>query len=140
MKKLILILFMLPLIAFAQSARDINIVIQKTLDLEVLKTHYNGDESAGLTPLIIINDEKIPNNLIVFKFNKRVKVMTPEEIETFRSIYKGSLDSFFVFEGMDFSEDEVKIKATFRKDQKITITVHMKKVEKDWKILSSVAN
>ncbi len=88
MKKLILILFLLPLITFAQSARDINIVIQKTLDLEVLKSYYNGDESAGLTPLIIINDEKIPNNLIVFKFNKRVKVMTPEEIETFKSLLK----------------------------------------------------
>lgn len=140
MKKLIFILFIFPAIAFAQSARDINIVIQKTLDLEVLKTLYNGDEISGTTPLIIVNDEKIPNNLIVFKFNKRVKIMAPEEIETFKSIYKGNLDSFFVFEGMDFSEDEVKIKATFRKDQKIAINVHMKKVDKDWVVLSSIAN
>lgn len=140
MKKLLFLLFLFPMLVTAQSARDINVVIQKTLDLEVLKNYYNGDEVAGTTPLIIINDEKIPNNLIVFKFNKRVKIMTPEEIETFKSIYKGSLDSFFVFEGMDFSEDEVKIKATFRKDQKIAINVHMKKVDKDWLILSSVAN
>lgn len=140
MKKLIFILFIFPAIAFAQSARDINIVIQKTLDLEVLKTLYNGDEISGTTPLIIVNDEKIPNNLIVFKFNKRVKIMAPEEIETFKSIYKGNLDSFFVFEGMDFSEDEVKIKATFRKNQKIAINVHMKKVDKDWVVLSSIAN
>ena len=140
MKKLIFLFFIFPTVVFAQSARDINIVIQKTLDLEVLKNYYNGEEVAGTAPLIIINDEKIPDNLIVFKFNKRVKIMTTQEIETFKSIYKGSLDSFFVFEGMDFTEDEVKIKAIFRKDQKIVINAHMKKVDKDWKIISSIAN
>ena len=109
MKKLILILFLLPAIMFAQSARDINLVIQKTLDLEVLKKHYNGDEMSGQTPILIINDEKIPNNLIVFKFNKRVKVMTFEEIETFKNIYKGSLDSYFTFEVMHYFKGEVTI-------------------------------
>ena len=139
MKKLILILFLLPAIMFAQSARDINLVIQKTLDLEVLKKHYNGDEMSGQTPILIINDEKIPNNHIVFKFNKRVKVMTFEEIETFKNIYKGSLDSYFTFEVMHFEGDNVIIKASFRKVNPLKIEVTMQKKDKDWVVISSSA-
>lgn len=137
MKKLIFILFLLPAIMFAQSARDINLVIQKTLDLEVLKKHYNGDEMSGQTPLIIINDDKIPNNLIVFKFDKRVKIMTFDEIETFKNIYKGSLDSYFVFEVMHFEGDSVLIKATFRKANPLKIEVTMTKKDRDWVVASS---
>ena len=139
MKKLIFILFLLPAMIFAQSARDINFVIQKTLDLEVLKKHYNGDEMSGQTPILIINDEKIPNNLIVFKFNKRVKVMTFEEIETFKNIYKGSLDSYFTFEVMHFEGDSVLIKASFRKAKPLKIEVTMQKKDKDWVVTSSSA-
>lgn len=139
MKKLILILFLLPAIMFAQSARDINLVIQKTLDLEVLKKHYNGDEMSGQTPILIINDEKIPNNLIVFKFNKRVKVMTFEEIDTFKNIYQGSLDSYFMFEVIHFEGDSVIIKANFRKANPLKIEVTMQKKDKDWIVTSSSA-
>lgn len=124
---------------FAQSARDINLVIQKTLDLEVLKKHYNGDEMSGQTPILIINDEKIPNNLIVFKFNKRVKVMTFEEIDTFKNIYQGSLDSYFMFEVIHFEGDSVIIKANFRKANPLKIEVTMQKKDKDWIVTSSSA-
>ena len=87
MKKLILIFaLILPLFFSAQTARDINVIIQKTVDLHALKAYFNDDEKAGETPIIIINDDKIPNNLIVFKFNKRVKVMTFGEIETFKNM------------------------------------------------------
>ena len=123
----------------AQTSRDVNLIIQKTIDLHALKKFYNDSEKSGETPLIIINDDKIPNNLIVFKFNKRVKIMTTDELETFRSIYKGSLDSFFVFEVMDFKDDEVTIKATFRKNEKIAINISMKKQDKDWMITESSA-
>lgn len=140
MKKLVLILVVfLPLSFFAQSARDINTVIQKTLDLHALKDYFNEDEKAGQTPIIIINDDKIPNNLIVFKFNKRVKVMTYDEIETFRSVYQGSLDSYFVFEVMDFSDSTVTIKATFRKNEKIAINVNLKKENDNWMVVQSKA-
>ncbi|OFY89665.1 MAG: hypothetical protein A3K10_16430 [Bacteroidetes bacterium RIFCSPLOWO2_12_FULL_31_6] len=140
MKKLALILVVfLPLSFFAQSAKDINTVIQKTLDLHALKGYFNEDEKAGQTPIIIINDDKIPNNLIVFKFNKRVKVMTFEEMEVFRSIYQGSLDSYFVFEIMDFTETTVTIKATFRKNEKIAINVNMKKENETWMVTESKA-
>lgn len=140
MKKLVLILVVfLPLSFFAQSARDINTVIQKTLDLHALKDYFNEDEKAGQTPIIIINDDKIPNNLIVFKFNKRVKVMTYDEIETFRSVYQGSLDSYFVFDVMDFSDSTVTIKATFRKNEKIAINVNLKKENDNWMVVQSKA-
>ncbi len=139
MKKLFLILFLLPALMFAQSARDINLVIQKTLDLEVLKKHYNGDEMSGQTPILIINDDKIPNNLIVFKFNKRVKVMTFEEIDTFKNIYQGSLDSYFMFEVIHFEGDSVIIKANFRKANPLKIEVTMQKKDKDWIVTSSSA-
>lgn len=140
MKKLFFVLtVLLPLSILAQSARDINAVIQKTIDLHALKDYFNEDEKNGQTPIIIINDDKIPNNLIVFKFNKRVKVMTFEEMETFRSIYKGSLDSFFVFEIMDFKDDQVTIQATFRKNEKIAINVNMKKENDNWTIVQSKA-
>ena len=140
MKKLVLIfIVLLPLSFFAQSAKDINTVIQKTLDLHALKDYFNEDEKAGQTPIIIIHDDKIPSNLIVFKFNKRVKVMTFDEMETFRSIYKGSLDSYFVFEIMDFTDTTVTIKATFRKNEKIAINVNMKKENNDWMITESKA-
>lgn len=140
MKKLVLILVvLLPLSFFAQSAKDINTVIQKTLDLHALKEYFNEDEKTGQTPIIIINDDKIPNNLIVFKFNKRVKVMTFEEMEVFKSIYQGSLDSYFVFEIMDFTDTTVTIKATFRKNEKIAINVDMKKENDNWMVVQSKA-
>lgn len=140
MKKLILLLaIFVPSVFMAQTSRDINLIIQKTIDLHALKKFYNDSEKSGETPLIIINDDKIPNNLIVFKFNKRVKIMTTDELETFRSIYKGSLDSFFVFEVMDFKDDEVTIKATFRKNEKIAINISMKKQDRDWMITESSA-
>jgi len=140
MKKITLILYLfLPVFLFAQSSRDINTVIQKTLDLHALKAHYNDSEKSGDTPLLIINEDKIPNNLIVFKFNKRVKVMTHDEIATMKNIYKGSLDSYFVFDVMDFndSNDVVSIKATFRKENMLTIHVSMKKEENRWVVIAS---
>ena len=140
MKKLILLLAIFtPSLFLAQSSRDINTIIQKTIDLHALKKYYNESEIAGETPIIIINDDKIPNNLIVFKFHKRVKIMTPQEMETFKSIYKGSLDSYFVFEVMEFKENQVTIKATFRKTDKIAIDVNMKKEDKDWLVVASSA-
>lgn len=140
MRKIVLILaLILPTIIVAQSSRDINLIIQKTIDLHALKKFYNDSEKSGETPIIILNDKMIPNNLIVFKFNKRVKIMTPEELETFRQIYKGNLDSFFVFEVIEFKEDEVKIKATFRKEEKIAIDVSMKKQDRDWLVTESSA-
>ena len=45
---------------------------------------------------------KIPNNLIVFKFNKRVKVMSFGEIETFKNMSQKNLDSYFVFDNRFF--------------------------------------
>lgn len=140
MKKLVLILVvLLPLSFFAQSAKDINTVIQKTLDLHALKNYFNEDEKAGQTPIIIIKDDKIPSNLIVFKFNKRVKVMTFEEMEVFKSIYQGSLDSYFIFEIMDFTETNVTVKATFRKNEKIAINVNLKKENDNWLVTESKA-
>ncbi len=140
MKKTIFLLAVFfPTLFFAQSSRDINTVIQKTIDLHALKKYFNESEISGETPLIILNDDKIPNNLIVFKFNKRVKIMTPEQLETFKSIYKGNLDSYFVFEIMEFKDDEVTIKATFRKTDKIAINVSLKKQDRDWLVTESSA-
>ena len=140
MKKIIILLALFfPAIFFAQTSRDINTVIQKTIELHALKKYFNESEMSGETPLIILNDNKIPNNLIVFKFNKRVKIMTPAQLETFKSIYKGSLDSYFVFEIMDFKENEVTVKAVFRKTDKIAINVSMKKQDREWKVTESSA-
>ena len=140
MKRVILLLIIFfPSLFFAQSSRDINTIIQKTIDLHALKKHYNESEMSGETPLIILNDDKIPNNLIVFKFNKRVKIMTPDQLETFKAVYKGNLDSYFVFEIMEFKEDQVSIKAVFRKTDKIAINVSMKKQEKNWLVTESSA-
>ena len=141
MKKIaLLIAIIIPSVILAQSSRDVNLIIQKTIDLHALKKHYNESEQSGETPLIIINDDKIPDNLIVFKFNKRVKIMTTDELATFKQVYKGNLDSYFVFEVMDFKNDEVTIKATFRKNDKIAINVSMKKQDKDWMVTESSAS
>ncbi len=140
MKKLIIILILsIPLSIFAQSARDINVIIQKTIDLHALKGLYSDGEKAGDVPLIIINDDKIPNNLIVFKFNKRVKVMTYGEIETFKNISQRNLDSYFVFEILEFKDDQVMIKASFRKNETIAINVNMKKENNNWLVVESKA-
>jgi len=140
MKKLFLIFILfIPLSFFAQTARDINVIIQKTVDLHALKAYFNDEEKSGDTPIIIINDDKIPNNLIVFKFNKRVKVMSFGEIETFKNMSQKNLDSYFVFEIIEFKGDEVKIKASFRKNESIAINVSMKKENNDWKIVDSKA-
>ena len=140
MKKIafILVLF-IPSLIFAQSSRDINTVIQKTIDLHALKQYYSDDEKTGATPLIIINDTKIPDNLIVFKFNKRVKIMTSEELETFKKISKKNLDSYFVFEELKFTETEVDIKVTFRAENKIAINANMKKEDNRWMVTNSHA-
>jgi len=140
MKKVALILALIfPVVFFAQSSRDINTIIQKTIDLHALKKHFNEGEMSGETPLIILNDDKIPSNLIVFKFNKRVKIMTPSQLETFKSIYKGNLDSYFVFEILEFKDSDVTIKATFRKTDRIAINVNMKKQDRDWLVTESSA-
>ncbi|MCC7331682.1 MAG: hypothetical protein IT232_03645 [Flavobacteriales bacterium] len=140
MKKLLLfIVLSVPLTYFAQSSKDINVVIQKTIDLHALKNLYNEDEKNGVTPIIIINDDKIPNNLIVFKFNKRVKVMSFEEMEVFRSVYQGNLDSYFIFEIIEFKDNMATIKATFRKNEKIAINVNMKKENDNWIVTDSKA-
>ena len=140
MKKLFfLLVLIIPSVLFSQTSRDVNLIIQKTIDLHALKQFYSDSEKAGETPLIIINDDKIPNNLIVFKFNKRVKIMTTSELEIFRSIYKGNLDSFFVFEVLEFKDDNVIIKATFRKNEKIAINVSMKKESNQWTVIDSSA-
>jgi hypothetical protein len=140
MKKIILILaIFFPTLFFAQSSRDINTIIQKTIDLHALNKHYNDDEISGETPLIILNDDRIPDNLIIFKFNKRVKIMTPKQLKTFKTIYKGNLDSYFVFEIMEFKNDQVMIKAMFRKTDKIAINVSMKKQDKEWIVTKSSA-
>ena len=128
-----------PTLFFAQSSRDINTIIQKTIDLHALKEHYNEAEISGDIPLIILNDDKIPDNLIIFKFNKRVKIMTADQLRTFKTIYKGNLDSYFVFEIMEFKDDEVKIKAMFRKTDKIAINVNMKKQDRKWLVTESSA-
>jgi len=140
MKKIAFILsFFIPSLFFGQSSRDINTIIQKTIDLHALKQFYSDAEKSGEIPLIIINDDKIPNNLIVFKFNKRVKIMTTEEMETFKSISKKNLDSYFVFEIMEFKDNLVTIKATFRKTDKIAINVSMKKENNNWLVTESTA-
>jgi hypothetical protein len=140
MKNLILtIAFLIPAVFMAQSSRDVNVIIQKTIDLHALSKHYSKAEMSGETPLIIINDDKIPDNLIIFKFNKRVKIMTQDELETFKSVYKGSLDSYFVFEIMDFKDNQATIKASFRKTDKIAININLKKENKDWLITDSSA-
>ncbi len=140
MKNLVVIIaLIIPSVFMAQSSRDVNLIIQKTIDLNALKKFYNESEKTGETPLIIINDAKIPNNLIVFKFNKRVKIMTTKELETFKSIYKGNLDSYFVFEVLDLKDDQATIKATFRKNEKIAINVSMKKEANQWTIVDSSA-
>ena len=140
MRKIALILiFILPSLLFAQSSRDINTIIQKTIDLHALKQYYNDDEKSGGTPLIIINDDKIPNNLIVFKFNKRVKIMTSLELETFKTMSKKNLDSYFVFEILEFKDNEVTIQAKFRKTDKIAINVNMKKENNNWMVTDSKA-
>ena len=160
MKKVILLLALFfPILFFAQNARDINTVIQKTLELEVLKDRYHKAEIEGETPLIIVNDDKIPNNLIVYMFDKRVKLMTPEQLEKFQKtindlflqVYNGNednvkenswlkkMDSYFFFEEMKFKDDIVSVKAVFRKSNKIKISVSMKKQGKDWIVTESSA-
>ena len=140
MKKSVLFLTLIfPIVFFAQSSRDINTVIQKTIDLHALKQHFSDAEKAGEIPLIILNDDKIPNNLIIFKFNKRVKIMTLEQLKTFKSISKKNLDSFFVFEIMEFNDNQVTIKAMFRKTDKIAINVSMKKEDREWMVTESSA-
>jgi len=124
---------------FAQSAKDINIVIQKTIDLNALKKYYSDEEKTGQIPLIIINDDKIPNNLIVFKFGKRVKIMTTGELESFKQVSQKNLDSYFVFEILEFKDNQVTIKATFRKNDKIAINVNLKKENNEWMVTSSSA-
>ena len=110
MKKFIITLFILvPFFMKAQSSKDLNIIVQKTLDLHALKNFYNDTEKKGETPIIIINNGKLPENLIVFKFHKRVKIMTFEEMEQFKAFYQGSLDSYFVFEVLEFKDNEVVI-------------------------------
>lgn len=140
MKKIILLLaIIIPSLLFAQNSKDIHTVIQKTIDLHVLKQYYNEKEKAGEVPLIIINDGKIPNNLIVFKFEKQVAVMTKEELVSFKSTYKGDMDSFFIFEILEFNNDEAIIKANFRKKNRISIDVNMKKENDNWLVIASKA-
>ena len=111
----------------AQTAKDVNLVIQRMLDFSDLQKVYTEEEKNGEVPLIILTNGEIPQNLLVFKFNKRVKIMTPQELETFKTMYKGSLDSYFVFDTLQFNGNEAKIYARFRKNDNIPVHLSLKK-------------
>lgn len=136
---LLLTLILFVVFTYAQTAKDVNILLQKTIDLSSLKAHYSEDEVNGFTPIILINDENIPDNLILFKFNKRVKLLTPEEIETLSKIYKGNLDSYFQLKIYKLDETKAEVIGSFRKHNPINIKVVFEKDNGDWKIISSKA-
>lgn len=142
MKKLLttisFILFFVVL-SFAQTAKDVNLVIQQMLDFKDLQKVYTNAEKNGEVPLIIITNGEIPQNLLVFKFNKRVKIMTPEELETFKTIYKGSLDSYFIVDTLQFNGDEAKIYARFRKNDNIPVSLNLKKENNHWVVIEGKA-
>lgn len=138
MRNILLLKFLfLTAFLYAQSAKDVNILLQKTIDLNALKAHYTEDEVNGFTPIILINDENIPDNLIIFKFNKRVKLLTPEEIETLGKIYKGNLDSYFQLSIYKIEDSKAEVTGTFRKHNPLNIKVIFEKDNGDWKIISS---
>ncbi len=138
MRNILLLKFLfLTAFLYAQSAKDVNILLQKTIDLNTLKAHYTEDEVNGFTPIILINDENIPDNLIIFKFNKRVKLLTPEEIETLGKIYKGNLDSYFQLSIYKIEDSKAEVTGTFRKHNPLNIKVIFEKDNGDWKIISS---
>ncbi len=141
MKKLIIlpVLTLFSLFASAQTAKDVNLVIQRMLDLHDLQDIYTPEEKNGEVPLIILTNGEIPQNLLVFKFNKRVKIMTPSELETFKTIYKGNLDSYFVFDTLQFNGNEAKIYARFRKNDKIPVSVSLKKENNTWVVVDGKA-
>ena len=141
MKKLILFPFfaLFSMAVSAQTAKDVNLVIQRMLDLTDLQKVYTEEEKNGEVPLIIITNGEIPQNLLVFKFNKRVKIMTPAELETFKTIYKGNLDSYFVFDTLQFNGNEAKIYARFRKNEKIPVSVSLKKENNTWVVVEGKA-
>ncbi len=138
-KTLLLLAIIFPILVGAQTARDINTIIQQTLDLNVLDEHFSEAEKSGETPIIIINNNNIPNNLIIFKFNKRVKILTSEELAKFKQVYTGNLDSYFVFELMKFEDNKAIIKASFRKMDPIAISLSLKKDATNWSITESSA-
>ncbi len=74
MKKLIIlpVLTLFSLFASAQTAKDVNLVIQRMLDLHDLQDIYTPEEKNGEVPLLILTNGEIPQNLLVFKFNTRV--------------------------------------------------------------------
>lgn len=138
MRNILLLKFLfLTAFLYAQTAKDVNILLQKTIDLNSLKSHYSEDELNGLTPIILINDENIPDNLIIFKFNKRVKLLTPEEIETLGKIYKGNLDSYFQLKIYKVEDSKAEVIGTFRKNNPLNIKVVFEKENGDWKVISS---
>tara|TARA_Y100001934_G_C12164345_1_gene683520 strand:+ start:68 stop:496 length:429 start_codon:yes stop_codon:yes gene_type:complete len=123
----------------AQTAKDVNLVIQRMLDFSDLQKVYTEEEKNGEVPLIILTNGEIPQNLLVFKFNKRVKIMTPQELETFKTMYKGSLDSYFVFDTLQFNGNEAKIYARFRKNDNIPVHLSLKKENNNWVVVEGKA-
>ena len=139
MKKMLLntiILLFVSLFSFntakSQNARDVNLILKRTIDLHAMQQYYTDSEKEGLTPLIIINDDNIPDNLILFKFNKRVKVLTFDEIKTLKQVYKGNLDSYFQIKLFKLPDGKAEVDGTFRKEQPIKFHIVMEKKNDNW--------
>lgn len=116
----------------SQSTKDLTICLQRVIDLNALKDIYTESEKSGETPIIIIKTDQIPENLILFKFGKRVKILTFDEINTFKQFYKGSLDSYFQLKIKPIKEDKIEITGSFRKDNPVKLEVLLVKENDTW--------
>jgi len=54
-------------------------------------------------------------------------------------MYKGSLDSYFVFDTLQFNGNEAKIYARFRKNDNIPVHLSLKKENNNWVVVEGKA-
>jgi hypothetical protein len=116
--------------------KDISIIFQKTVDLTELQDKFNDKEKSGEAPLIILNEDgSLPENMIVLKFDRRVKIMTPNQLEMFKQFYSGDLDSYFIIDKMEIQKNYAELKLRFRKNDTVYIYVKLQKdKEGDWHV------
>lgn len=127
-------------VAFTQNTKDLSICLQRVVDLSALKEVYTESEKSGETPIIIIRKDPIPDNLILFKFGKRVKILTFEEIATFKQFYQGSLDSYFDLDVTQATPDKMIVKGYFRKQNPVKLEVTLVRENDTWVVDKSKVN
>jgi len=66
---------------------DIQQILQKSINLPQLQQYYHIDTNPNRSPLVILTNDKFPKDLSIEKFEKKVLILSEDEIKKQNKVY-----------------------------------------------------